>query len=115
MANEDNKILAEIAKVTRKGYGDKGDEELRLELSSYKDKPYLSLRLWWVTPDGTWAPSKKGISVRLGELQWLKDALNGPVLGKALAVATKPPAAKKPVDDDEPFAGDGTSSEGVPF
>jgi Transcriptional Coactivator p15 (PC4) len=83
MENE-NQEISRIATIERKGYGDKKPEEMRLSLCEYAGKPYLSLRMWWQTPAGEWAPSKKGISIRLGELQALKAALDSRELGEAL-------------------------------
>jgi hypothetical protein len=52
-------------------------EELRLEWSSYMGHPYLSLRLWGKDRSGRWWPDpKRGVSIRLGELEEARDALN---------------------------------------
>ena len=74
MENE-NVVEKSLAILSRPGYGEKGTEELRIELCSYRGKRYLSLRVWWETPDGSMAPSKKGITVRMGEVTKVISAL----------------------------------------
>ena len=47
--------------------GDK--EELRLRWKTFEGKPYVELRLWTRQEEGAdWWPTKKGCTVRLGEL-----------------------------------------------
>lgn len=74
--DEQSVIEQAIATIIRKGYKDKKDEQFRIEVSSFNGKKYISLRLWWQTPEGEWAPSKKGISVRVGEVEQVIEALH---------------------------------------
>jgi hypothetical protein len=51
-------------------------EELRVSLAEYKGHPYVSLRVWWTDPAGRAHPLRgKGVSVRLGEIAGVVDAL----------------------------------------
>lgn len=76
MSDGKNVVERTLATVVRKGYGDKKDEQLRVDLCSYDGKPYVSIRLWSQgnTPN-EWFPSKKGLSVRMGELDDVMAAL----------------------------------------
>jgi hypothetical protein len=53
------------------------DVELRVSLDSYRGHPYLSLRLWGQDVlSGEWWPLKgRGLSIRVGELEQVVDAL----------------------------------------
>lgn len=57
-------------------------EELRLSLSTFKGRPFLSLRLWLQPESGEWIPTRKGCSVRLHEVPAVQEAL-----AKALELA----------------------------
>jgi hypothetical protein len=51
-------------------------QELRIEWAEYRGHPYLSLRLWGKDRAGRWWPDpKRGVSVRLGELEEARDAI----------------------------------------
>lgn len=109
MASEENKTIAQLASIPRPGYGDKKGEELRIELCEYSGKPYLSLRLWFHGNEDKWLPSKKGMSIRLGELQAVKEALGGHQLGVLLKkYGTSAPAKAKTVAKEELFEGEGS-------
>ena len=56
------------------------EQELRIALDEYEGHPYLALRLWQLDPEGGWWPVKgRGISVRIGELAEVLDALQGAI------------------------------------
>jgi len=51
-------------------------ERLRLARKSYQQRPYIDLRVEWRTPtDETWKPSRKGLTLKRGELAGLAQAL----------------------------------------
>jgi len=75
-AASENVVEATLANLVRKGFGDRKDEQVRLEVCSFNGKRYVSMRVWWQTEGGEWAPSKKGMSVRLGELGQIITALH---------------------------------------
>jgi hypothetical protein len=55
-----------------------GRDELRISLKTYEGRPYVSLRVWSRDDGGAWWPQKaKGVSVRLGEVSGVIDALQG--------------------------------------
>lgn len=64
--------------------GQDGSERIRLSRKSYLGRTFLDLRIEWRVADGSWRPTKKGVSIRLGELADVKDALE-----KALDVMAK--------------------------
>jgi hypothetical protein len=49
--------------------------EMRINLASYQSRPYVSLRVWERGQDGNLYPSKKGCSVRIGEVEDVIAAL----------------------------------------
>jgi hypothetical protein len=52
------------------------DEEIRVNWAEYQGKPYVSLRMWNRSDDGSWWPdAKKGMSVRLRELAGVAEAI----------------------------------------
>lgn len=57
--------------------GREGESELRVSLDDYEGHEFVSVRVWtksaWGTPG--WWPSKKGVSVRLGEAEGVARAL----------------------------------------
>ena len=53
-----------------------GRDELRVTLKTFAGRPFVSLRVWSRDDDGAWWPVKgKGVSVRLGEIAGVIDAL----------------------------------------
>jgi len=50
-------------------------EEIRVNWSEFEGKPFLSIRMWTQSDDGSWWPSKKGIAIRVGELPGLAAAI----------------------------------------
>ena len=76
-----------IAASERPGRGRGPDTELRTTLDAYQGHPYLSLRVWSRGADGQWFPTRKGVSVRLGEVEDVAAALvEGARLAHAPAV-----------------------------
>jgi hypothetical protein len=57
---------------TKKG---EGPERLQIAVKQYEGHQYLDLRIWWRKGDGTWLPSKRGITVRMKELADVTIAL----------------------------------------
>jgi len=43
-------------------------EKLRIAIKEYESHKYLDCRIWWRRQDGTWLPTKRGITVRGREL-----------------------------------------------
>ncbi len=64
-----------LAAFERPGRGRGPDAELRVVLDTYQGHEYISLRVWTKSSDGGWYPSKKGVSVRLGEAENLAEVL----------------------------------------
>jgi hypothetical protein len=63
-----------LARFPRKG--PRGvEQELRLLLAEYEGHPYLALRLWERDQGGAWWPTRKGVSIRMGEAGGLAGAL----------------------------------------
>lgn len=55
-------------------------EELRITFSEYRGHKYLSLRCWYKTDDGVWVPTKKGVTIRHGEIPTVMDTLHDAVI-----------------------------------
>ena len=72
--------------------------ELRVNLSEFEGRPFVSLRIWEQGQDGAWWPVKgKGCSVRLAEASGLIDALQA-----AIGAAGELDRQKRPVREGEP-------------
>ena len=54
---------------------DRGATELRINLDRFEGHEYLSLRIWSRDRDGSFWPTKRGVSVRIHELADLVAAL----------------------------------------
>src|ERR1700733_10144231 len=50
-------------------------EELRISIDRFQGRPFVSIRLWVLYPDGR-KPTKKGTSVRLSKLREVIAALS---------------------------------------
>ncbi len=48
---------------------------LRIEISEYKNVPYLNLRMWYTDKDGELRPTKKGVAVTKEDYVLLKAAI----------------------------------------
>ena len=65
---------------------DRGLEKLIVNASEFNGKPHVSLRLHYEREDGTWAPTKKGVTLRSADEidqvvavhQELRSTLPGP-------------------------------------
>jgi len=55
--------------------GDAGAEELRWDLATIEGNPFVSARIWFRDRDGRWLPTKRGITVRVRELDDVIEAL----------------------------------------
>jgi len=53
-------------------------EKLHIELSNYKGRDFVSIRIYYLADNGEWRPTKKGVTVRPDQL----DELVG-ILGEA--------------------------------
>jgi hypothetical protein len=51
-------------------------EEVRVSISEYKGRRYLSLWVWFKDDDDNWQPSKKGLVLSLDLLSDLKKAVD---------------------------------------
>lgn len=72
-----SKELRRLATFPR---GRDGAEELRIGLDEFADErgnahKYLSLRIWFKAEDGKFYPTKKGVTVRMSELEEVTAAL----------------------------------------
>ena len=52
-------------------------EKFRLTLKTYEGRPFIDARIYFRGTDGGWHPTKKGVSIRVGELAAVVDALQG--------------------------------------
>ncbi len=52
-------------------------QRVRLARKTFKGRTYLDLRVEYEPQPGTWAPTRKGLSLRSGELGALAAALEG--------------------------------------
>jgi hypothetical protein len=74
---------------------ERAEGELRWSFDTYEGKPFVSGRVWMRGPDGKFYPTKKGISVRIKEIDDVVSALE-----KAWRLATGEP---EPVSTDDPI------------
>jgi hypothetical protein len=63
--------LQRLATLTR---GKDGSEEMRVSLDEFsgddgKAHQYVSARIWFRKGDGAWCPTKKGLTIRKGEIR----------------------------------------------
>ena len=64
----DKKLLATIPRTAT--------EQIQVQLSEYKGKKFLDLRIFYTTDGGnTWLPTKKGVAVYPENLNEFKDAI----------------------------------------
>ena len=51
-------------------------EQIQIQISEYKGKKYLDLRVYYTTDDGiNWNPTKKGVTFSPDKLEELKQAI----------------------------------------
>ena len=70
-------------------------EELRLELTAYEGRPFVSMRVWSRGTDGEWHPTRRGISIRLHELDQVARVLGDPELRLAGGMRQGKPGAPR--------------------
>ncbi len=64
----EKKLLATIPRTAT--------EEIQVQLSEYKGRKFLDLRIFYTTDSGnTWNPTKKGVAVYPENLDQLKEAI----------------------------------------
>lgn len=63
--------MSELIKDIDKGKG----EVIRVEISEYKGKKYLNLRVWYTDKEGELKPTQKGIAVAPELYEELKEAV----------------------------------------
>lgn len=51
-------------------------EKIRVELSNYRGKDFISVRIYFLADNGEWRPTKKGVTVRPDQLDELIGLLN---------------------------------------
>ena len=60
----------------RIGTIDRSDsEQIRVNWSEFEGKPFISIRMWKRSLDGSWWPDKRGIAIRVRELPGLAAAI----------------------------------------
>ena len=64
-----------IATFARPGRGNKAAEELRITRDEFECHAFLSLRIWFQGHGGAWLPTKRGLTIRKGELVGVIKAL----------------------------------------
>lgn len=84
-------LLATFPRPSREGQ----DCELRLVLDSFEGHPYLSLRVWQRGGDGAFWPTRKGVSVRMGEARGVAEALVR-AIDQADQATPEPPTREAP-------------------
>ena len=64
----EKKVIATIPRIAT--------EEIQVQLSEYKGKKFLDLRIFYTTDAGaTWLPTKKGVAIYPEHLEELKEAI----------------------------------------
>lgn len=53
-----------------------GLEQLRVVDDDWLDRRFVNLRVWFLSNDGEWKPTKRGVSVRIHELETVICALD---------------------------------------
>lgn len=51
------------------------DREVRVDWGEYKGVMFLSVRLWFEAQDGSWRPTKEGVTIRPGDLAEFAEAI----------------------------------------
>jgi hypothetical protein len=89
-------LLAAFARKSPEGL----QQELRIVLDTYQNRPYLAVRLWQRDRrTGSWWPMKgKGVSIRLSEVEGAVEALRkgGRIAGQGGDRATRRAAGQGP-------------------
>ncbi|MFH1177443.1 MAG: transcriptional coactivator p15/PC4 family protein, partial [Acidobacteriota bacterium] len=69
----DGQLLAQLDR--RKSDEKEASEQLRVTLREYQGRPFIDLRVWFLANDNHWHPTKKGATIRRGELGRVLEAL----------------------------------------
>lgn len=70
--------------------------EVRVNLSEYRGGHYLDLRVWYLTPEGAWRPTRKGVTVLEEQAPDLLEAIRKGIaeIGRGTRSAPNSTAAK---------------------
>lgn len=98
---DEGRVLARCARAGRPG---QAAEELRLALRQFEGHPFIDLRVWYQTEAGQWLPTKKGCSIRRGELEQIGRGLREAYreLFGSGAQAAHQPRSKEPEPREAP-------------
>lgn len=61
-------LIADIQKNSK--------EIVRIDVSEFKEKEYINIRVWYYDFDGTAKPTQKGIALEIGKYEELKKAID---------------------------------------
>jgi hypothetical protein len=106
--NDDGELLLALDRAKP---GEAPTEQLRISIREFKGHRFVEARLFWMTPEGTWAPSKKGLSIRsrelsdvLGALEEAQVKINGRGAHRGNPPRNAGGRGTAPPDDDSPEA-----------
>ena len=57
-------------------FGKNSSEIVRIQLVQYKDQELLDVRVWVLRDEKNYVPTKKGISLRVNQIEDLKQAID---------------------------------------
>jgi len=63
-----------------------GYEELRISIDTYRGRRYINVRIWYQAEDGSFRPTKRGVTIRENEIEKAIKALR---LAKAKATKSE--------------------------
>ncbi len=89
-----------LATFPRRGGPTRPPEELRITLDTFEGHAFVGLRLWAQGSDGNFYPSRKGVSVRVGELVGVIKALCAGARELGLELRPQRPAEKSAAPTD---------------
>jgi hypothetical protein len=106
-----------LATFPRKAH-DGPECELRVSLEEYQGNPFVSVRVWERDQAGQWWPTKKGVSVRMGEADGVAEALLRARAAtqddaRRQAGPTDPPRPPKPQRGRQRPSRDAANSHGI--
>ena len=52
-----------------------GGDVVRFEVSEFKGKEYINIRIWYETPNGEYKPTQKGITLELSKMSELSEGM----------------------------------------
>jgi hypothetical protein len=91
---DEEKVLTSV----RRGKAPYPISELRVSLCTYEGRPYISLRVWEQKQDGSFGPTRKGVTVRMAECEQVSRALMQ--AGSQGASSSRAPAPRATYEDD---------------